>query len=61
MTLANVDSDAGDHEHEEEIDLRALSIMEHIEDTERSLDGALLNDLGELYLAEVGLLAGGGA
>ena len=51
MTLANLHGDAGDLEHEEEIDRRALAIMDHIEDTDSGLYAALLNNLGEIYRA----------
>ena len=54
--------DAGDLEEEEEIDRRALAIMEKIDETDtHARTPGLLNNLGEIYPPEAGLRARRGA
>ena len=49
VTLANLNSDAGDLKQTEEIVRRAMAIMERIGETESTAYAGLLNNLGEIY------------
>ena len=54
-------SDAGDLEKAEEIDRRALAIMERIERTDDPVYAGLLNNLGEIYRSKEDYATCGGA